>query len=78
MVVWTSNSFWTVPVIAVFTKYDLLVSRTRWNISRAGLSPEQVAKCVQVNADAFFQKECGAPFESIIQNGVPYLTVSGK
>ena len=74
----SSHSFGTVPVIAVFTKYDLLISRMERATSSAGLSPESLSELTRVNADAFFQKECVGPFESIVQKDVPHLTVSGE
>ncbi|KAG5351507.1 hypothetical protein C0989_006204 [Termitomyces sp. Mn162] len=67
-----------VPVIAVFTKYDLLiVHETRLLKQRdPGISKEEVTNLVQQNANAKLQDACVKPFESFVQGRVPHITVS--
>ncbi|KAG5717395.1 hypothetical protein E4T56_gene7663 [Termitomyces sp. T112] len=67
-----------VPVIAVFTKYDLLiVHETRLLKQRdPGISKEEVTNLVQQNANTKLQDACVKPFESFVQGRVPHITVS--
>jgi hypothetical protein len=71
----------TVPVIAVFTKYDLLVTRTKRNLDTsicAGLSPEQILELAKKEADAILQRDCVGPFDVVVEKQVPYMTVSSE
>lgn len=71
----------TVPVIAVFTKYDQLIPRVKRNMdpaAHAGLSADRLSELVKDEADAILQKDCVDPFEKVVQKRVPHMTVSGK
>jgi hypothetical protein len=59
-----------VPVIAIFTKYDLVITRLRREIGSVADLHER--------ADTIVQKTCITPFERVVQKQVPHKIVSGK
>ncbi|KNZ76261.1 hypothetical protein J132_11131 [Termitomyces sp. J132] len=68
-----------VPVIAVFTKYDLLVARENRLLKRAdhpGKSDGEIKTLIEQNVDAKLQEICIEPFERFVKKGVPHITVS--
>lgn len=58
------------PIIAVFTKYDLLVSR--WQ--RAQLSANDVKK----KADAFVENQCVKPLKKAARMKFEHIAVSSE
>ncbi|KAG6807861.1 hypothetical protein H0H92_006177 [Tricholoma furcatifolium] len=68
-----------VPVIAVFTKFDLLVlreNRLLKTIDREGKTPEEISQLIQKNARDKLQEICIEPFEKFVEWKVPHVTVS--
>ncbi|KAG6918821.1 hypothetical protein DXG01_011224 [Tephrocybe rancida] len=68
-----------VPVIAVFTKYDLLVThetRLLKKADREGKSKEAIAKLIEHNARTILDEICVQPFDSFVKMKVPHVTVS--
>ncbi|KAG6911381.1 hypothetical protein DXG01_016478, partial [Tephrocybe rancida] len=66
-----------VPVIVVFTKYDLLVGdETLVFKDRSGKSKEAIAKQIELNARTILDEICVQPFDSFVEKKVPHVTVS--
>ncbi|KAG6853060.1 hypothetical protein C0991_007171 [Blastosporella zonata] len=68
-----------VPVIAVFTKYDLLVvheTRLLKRVDRAGKSKEAISKLIEQNATTILNEMCMEPFDKFVEMKVPHVTVS--
>jgi len=63
------------PVIAVFTKYDRLISHMRFRHN--GMSDETIPDPVKRDVDAFLQEKYIRPFQSMARE-IPYITVSTK
>ncbi|KZP28065.1 hypothetical protein FIBSPDRAFT_1039762 [Athelia psychrophila] len=64
----TSGKLGKMPIIAVFTKYDLLLTRTR----RLG------SKDPNKDADKALETTCIAPLRKLVKDGIPHSTVSNK
>ncbi|KZP07210.1 hypothetical protein FIBSPDRAFT_804213 [Athelia psychrophila] len=64
----TSGKLGKMPIIAVFTKYDLLLTRTR----RLG------SKDPGKDADKALETTCIAPLRKLVKDGIPHSTVSNK
>ncbi|KZP15868.1 hypothetical protein FIBSPDRAFT_895389 [Athelia psychrophila] len=64
----TSRKLGKMPIIAVFTKYDILLTRTR----RLGSSDptKDAAKALEAT--------CIAPLRKLVKDGIPHSTVSNK
>jgi predicted GTPase len=60
------------PIIAVFTKYDLLVSRLKKDMKGSATLAEDAKK----EADAIVKKACTEPLEKAAGKAVPNVTVS--
>lgn len=58
----------SVPLIAVFTKYDLLLTSAN---RRGGADPKKYAEKMLTDT-------CIAPFKKYEKNGIPYMTVSSE
>jgi hypothetical protein len=70
-----------VPVIAVFTKYDQLISRADRKLNSANhakLNEEQILELVKKDADSTLQQHCIDPFKELMGDEVPFMTVSSK
>ncbi|RDB24104.1 hypothetical protein Hypma_008545 [Hypsizygus marmoreus] len=70
-----------VPIIAVFTKFDELVSSEKYDIAkdpstREGLSGDAITELATEKAAARVQEECIKPFEEWVKGKVPHVTVS--
>ncbi|KAG5732090.1 hypothetical protein E4T56_gene18797 [Termitomyces sp. T112] len=68
-----------VPVIAVFTKYDLLVARENRLLKRAdypGKSKADIANLIEQSAQTKLHDICVGPFEEFVNGKVPHITVS--
>ncbi|KZP07225.1 hypothetical protein FIBSPDRAFT_804219 [Athelia psychrophila] len=64
----TSGKLGKMPIIAVFTKYDLLLTRTR----RLG------SKDPGKDADKVLETTCIAPLRKLVKDSIPHSTVSNK
>ncbi|KZP15875.1 hypothetical protein FIBSPDRAFT_1047820 [Athelia psychrophila] len=64
----TSGKLGKMPIIAVFTKYDILLTRTR----RLGSSDPTK------DADKSLEATCIAPLRKLVKDGIPHSTVSNK
>jgi len=67
-----------VPIVAVFTKFDKLVSRMEENLTddEMDMSNEDINSLCLQRADDEFKKLCVAPLEKINQT-LPYAKISG-
>ncbi|KAG6829399.1 hypothetical protein H0H87_011528, partial [Tephrocybe sp. NHM501043] len=68
-----------VPVIAVFTKYDLLVvheNRLLKQADREGKPKEAIAGLIEQNAYTILNEICAKPFDAFVERKVPHVTVS--
>lgn len=64
-----------VPIIAVFTKYDKVVTTGRVAMTKAGQKP--TAEEAMAKAAIKLQKECIVPFEGAVGMTIPHVAVSG-
>ncbi|KZP15889.1 hypothetical protein FIBSPDRAFT_1047834 [Athelia psychrophila] len=64
----TSGKLGKMPIIAVFTKYDILLTRTR------RLGSNDPTK----DADKALEATCIAPLRKLVKDGIPHSTVSNK
>ncbi|RDB24100.1 hypothetical protein Hypma_008541 [Hypsizygus marmoreus] len=76
-----SGELGDVPIIAVFTKFDELVSSQEYDIAKdpsicEGLSGDALTKLAAEKAAAKVQEECIKPFEEWVDRKVPHVTVS--
>lgn len=70
-----------VPVIAIFTKYDELVSRADREMDsslRSKLDVSQISEHIKKEAEATRKKVCVLPFEKHTKKKVPHITVSSE
>ena len=68
-----------VPVIVVFTKYDLLVAHEERLLKQADhseKSKEEFARLIEQSTKADLQDICIKPFEEFVNGNIPYITVS--
>lgn len=63
-----------VPIIVVFTKYDKLVNTERLALVKQGSDP--TLEQADEKAKGRIQKECISPFEAVVGQEVPHITVS--
>lgn len=79
-----SNLVWfisLVPIIAVFTKLDRLVSREMRKLAIAKASTpstDGIQKKARENADEAFKEECLTVFQETVGNQIPYKAISSK
>ncbi|KIJ35988.1 hypothetical protein M422DRAFT_782383 [Sphaerobolus stellatus SS14] len=71
----TSGKLGTIPVIAVFTKYDQLIDRAEFELHRQGIQGTSKEDIVE-RAKQELQEICIKPFETSVGDKVPYITVS--
>jgi len=62
------------PIIAVFTKYDLLIARVKKSMAAS----ETLAEDARKNADAFVAEACIEPLKTAAKKEVPNVTVSTR
>ncbi|KAG2145436.1 uncharacterized protein EDB93DRAFT_1251306 [Suillus bovinus] len=69
-----------VPVIVVFTKYDMLISRMRRTLDETSLelSAEDIKKHVEKKADTEVQDNCVEPLRQFAGPDIPYAVVSTR
>ncbi|KAF8629773.1 hypothetical protein AX15_003278 [Amanita polypyramis BW_CC] len=70
-----------VPIIVVFTKYDLLVAAATTRLGKVGTDESTLPVMCQEMAEKIFQDKCIRPFEELtkgISEKIPYLQVSTK
>jgi len=75
----TSGELGSIPVIAVFTKYDELIGRANFEIDPnriEGLSNESILAIAKDDAAKKLQAVCIEPFEQRVGDKVPHITVS--
>ena len=66
-------------MIAIFTKYDELITRADWQMGgslRARLDEEGISELLKKDADAALKKTI--PFEKHVKKKVPHITVSSE
>jgi hypothetical protein len=71
----------TIPIIAIFTKYDELITRANWQMDpslRQTLDEGRISELLKQDADAALKKVCIDPFEKQVKKKVPYITVSTR
>ena len=71
------NLFISVPIIAVFTKYDQLIDRTEFELLRKGIEGVNREDLLKT-AKEELQKLCIKPFEAVAGDRFPHITVSSK
>ena len=73
-----------VPVIPVFTKYDLLVTEVKYGNSMEftrrtkALDPDARNTLLLKETNKRFETLCGRPFRMVAGPDVPYIAVSSK
>jgi hypothetical protein len=75
----TSGQLGSIPVIAVFTKYDELIGRANFEIDSnrsQGLNNESFLKIAKDDAAKKLEAVCIKPFEQRVGDKVPHITVS--
>lgn len=69
------------PIIAVFTQYDRVISHVKRNMDPAfplSTDDEGMAAWLKEEADAIVQRECIEPFEKLVKKQVPHMTISSE
>jgi hypothetical protein len=70
-----------VPVIAIFTKYDELVTKADFQMSssqRQKLDQAGISEQLKKDADVALKEICIVPFEKYVKKKVPHITVSSE
>jgi len=72
-----------VPVIVVFTKYDILVGRIAFEMARQmdeekGMSWPQIMERATLDAPLRLQEICIDPFKQRVGVEIPHVTVSSE
>ncbi|KAG1869883.1 hypothetical protein F4604DRAFT_1926668 [Suillus subluteus] len=68
-----------VPIVAVFTKYDILLDRVERTLDKSsikGLSQAAIQDIIKKNAEDKLQEICVAPLEKFAKSAIPHVTVS--
>ncbi|KAG1892896.1 uncharacterized protein F5891DRAFT_1197082 [Suillus fuscotomentosus] len=76
-----SGMLGNVPVIAILTKYDMLIDRVERNLDEAslnGLDDEAIKELAKQQADAEVQDSCIGPLKQFAGAGIPHATTSTK
>jgi hypothetical protein len=64
----------TAPIIAVFTKYDLLIARVKKSMAAS----ETLSEDAREKADAFVAEACIEPLKTAAKKEVPNVIVSSE
>jgi hypothetical protein len=65
-----------VPVIAVFTKYDLFLESVKMTLHKQNPNSKTLDKDTTTYAQSKLIEECVNPFEKAVERKVPHITVS--
>jgi hypothetical protein len=71
----------TVSIIAIFTKYDELITQVDFHMDASlhqKLDPAGISKQLKKDVDATLKKVCTSPFKKHVKKKVPHITVSSK
>lgn len=73
------SSFFLVPIIAVFTKYDKLYSRAEEGLIESGCEDEEyISQLAKEAVDEALQKNCIDPLKRCVGGKLPYIAVSSE
>lgn len=70
-----------VPVIAIFTKYDRLITRMKRenrSVPATPIETQTYDNLISKTAGATLQNECIRPFEKYTKKKIPHITVSSE
>ncbi|KAG1894959.1 uncharacterized protein F5891DRAFT_1060614 [Suillus fuscotomentosus] len=69
-----------VPVIAILTKYDMLIDRVERNLDEASrwIERQAIKELTKQKADAEVQANCVGPLKQFAGSGIPHATTSTK